>query len=76
MSNPIYDALAGNNMGTAWNPMNILQQFQNFRNTMQGKNPNEEIQRMLRTGQISQQQLNQAQQMAIQMQNMLRGFIR
>jgi hypothetical protein len=76
MSNPIYDALAGNNMGMAGNPINILQQFQNFRNTMQGKNPNEEIQRMLRSGQISQQQLNQAQQMAMQMQNMLRGFIR
>ncbi len=76
MSNPIYDALAGNNVGISGNPMNILQQFQNFRNNMQGKNPNEEIQRLLRSGQISQQQLNQAQQMAMQMQNMLRGFLR
>ena len=76
MSNPIFEALSRNNGGMTGNPINMLQQFQQFRNNMQGKNPNEEIQKMLMSGQISQQQLNQAQQMAMQMQNILRGFMR
>lgn len=69
MSNPIYDAL-NNSDG------NLMQQFQKFRNDMKGRDPNAEIQKLLSSGQISQSQLNQAQQMAMQMQNMFRGFMR
>lgn len=50
--------------------MDIMSQFQKFRQEMQGKNPNEEISRLLQSGQISQQQLNQAQQMARQLMDM------
>lgn len=63
MSNPLFQALNGNRP-------NMMNQFQQFMNQMQGKNPNEEIKKLLRSGAISQQQLNQAQQMAQQMQGM------
>ncbi len=67
MSNPIFDAIGGNMPGN-----NIVSQFQQFKKQMQGKNPHEEINRLLQSGAISQQELNQAQQMAQQMQSMFR----
>ena len=67
MSNPIFDAMGGNIPGN-----NILAQFQQFRKQMQGKNPHEEINKLLQSGAISQQELNQAQQMAQQFQSILR----
>ena len=68
MSNPIFDAIGGNMM----QGNNMLAQFQQFRKQMQGKNPHEEINRLLQSGAISQQELNQAQQMAQQFQSMFR----
>lgn len=68
MSNPIFNALGGNMMPGN----NMLAQFQQFRKQMQGKNPHEEINRLLQSGAISQQQLNEAQQMAQQMQSLFR----
>lgn len=67
MSNPIFDAMGGNMPGN-----NILAQFQQFKKQMQGKNPHEEINKLLQSGAISQQDLNQAQQMAQQMQSLFR----
>lgn len=67
MSNPIFNALNGNTQGN-----NIFAQFQQFKKQMQGKNPQEEINRLLQSGAINQQQLNQAQQMAQQMQSLFR----
>lgn len=67
MSNPIFDAMGGNMPNN-----NILAQFQQFRKQMQGKNPHEEINKLLQSGAISQQELNQAQQMAQQMQSIFR----
>lgn len=67
MANPIFDAM-GRNMPNN----NILAQFQQFRKQMQGKNPHEEINKLLQSGAISQQELNQAQQMAQQFQAMFR----
>lgn len=73
MSNFLYNMFGRNTMsGNA--PMDIVQQFQQFRQQMQGKDPVSEINKLLQSGQISQQQLNQAQQMAQQMQNVLKGF--
>lgn len=69
MNNPIFDALNRNN-----NQNNIIQQFQRFRQEMNGKNPNEEIQKLLQSGRISQNELNQAQQMAQQMQGIFRNI--
>lgn len=71
MPNPLFNALGGNTSNG-----NIIQQFQQFMNDMRGKNPNEEIRRLLQSGSISQQQLNDAQQMAQQMQGLFRSFIK
>lgn len=67
MSNPIFDAIGGNMPNN-----NFLAQFQQFIKQMQGKNPHEEINKLLQSGAISQQELNQAQQMAQQFQSILR----
>ena len=68
MSNPIFNALGGNMMPGN----NMLAQFQQFIQQMQGKNPHDEINKLLQRGAINQQQLNQAQQMAQQMKSMFR----
>lgn len=68
MANSLFQALNGNmNMGSIGNFMTQLQQFQR---TLQG-DPRQQIQQMLNTGQISQQQFNQAAQMATQIQRMM-----
>ena len=70
MSNPLFNALGGGQQN------NMMGQFQQFMQQMQGKNPHQEISRLLQSGRISQQQLNQAQQMAQQMQSMMGMFKR
>lgn len=65
MSNPIFNAL-GRNMPAN----NIISQIRQFREQMQGVNPQDEINKLLQSGKISQQQLNEAQQMAQQMQSL------
>ena len=67
--NPLYQAL-GNQQN------NMMTDFQRFMQQMQGVNPYEEINKLLQSGKISQQQLNQAQQMAQQMQGMMGNFKR
>lgn len=67
MSNPLFQTLGGNQGG-------MMSDFQRFMQQMQGKNPNEEIAKLLQSGRISQAQLNQAQQMAQQMRGMLGMF--
>ena len=64
MNNPLFQALGGQN-----NPMN---DFQKFMQQMQGRNPHEEIAKLLQSGRVSQQQLNQAQQMAQQFMGMMK----
>lgn len=70
MSNPLFNLLGGgkNNNG----PGNMLQQFQQFKKQMQGVNPQEEVQKLLQSGKISQEQLDKAQQMAQQMQGLFK----
>lgn len=65
MSNPLFQALAGKRN-------DMMGDFQRFMQQMQGKNPNEEINKLLQSGRISQQQLNQAQQMAQQFMGMFK----
>ena len=68
MANSLYQALNGNmNMG---NVGNFMAQLQNFQQTLRG-DPRQQIQQMLNTRQISQQQFNQAAQMATQIQRMM-----
>lgn len=66
MSNPLFNALGGSQQH------NMMGQFQQFMRQMQGRNPHEEINKLLQSGRISQQQLNQAQQMAQQFSRMLK----
>ena len=68
MSNPLFNALGGIPQGNG--PMQMMQQFMQFKQNFKG-DPKEEVQKMLQSGQISQQQLNQVQQMAGQFQNLL-----
>lgn len=66
MSNPLFNALGGG-MPQGNGPMQMIQQFMQFKQNYKG-NPKEEVQKMLQSGRISQQQLNQVQQMAGQFQ--------
>lgn len=72
MSNPLFNALSGG-MPQGNGPMQMIQQFMQFKQNFKG-DPKEEVQKMLQSGRISQQQLNQVQQMAGQFQNMLKGM--
>lgn len=57
--------------GPFWNMQQMIQQFQQFKRTFQG-NPQQVIQQMLQSGQLSQDQLNQAQTMAQQFSQFLK----
>ena len=67
--NPLFQTMMQNSpMG---NMMNLVQRFQQFRNNFQG-NPQQVVQQMMQSGQISQQQYNNAVQMAQQLQGLLK----
>ena len=71
MANPVYNALNGNKQP------NMLQQFQQFMNAMQGRDPNQILNELVSSGKVSQAQLDQAQRQAQQMAAMfepLRGM--
>lgn len=65
MSNPLYQQ-----MGNHGN--NILQRFQQFQQMFRG-DPRAQVQQLLNSGRVSQEQYNQAVQMAHQMQRMMGG---
>jgi len=50
---------------------NIIQQFNQFRQTFQG-NPRQQVQQLLNSGRVSQEQYNRAVQMANQMMKMFK----
>ena len=51
---------------------NMINQFNQFKQSFSG-DPRQQVQQLLDSGQMSQQQFNQLSQMATQMQNMMRG---
>ena len=63
MSNPIYDALGGNN--------NLVNQFNQFKQNFSG-DPRQQVQNLLNSGRMSQAQFNQLAQMANQIRGMLK----
>jgi len=73
MPNPLFNQMGGNQMP---GPMGQMQQmmnaFQQFKANFKG-DPQQEVQRLLNSGQMSQQQYNQLQQMANQMSRMMSG---
>nr|DAH19594.1 MAG TPA: hypothetical protein [Caudoviricetes sp.] len=71
MANPLYNALGGGKMpGPMGQFQQMMQQFQQFRQSFQG-DPKAEVQKLLQSGKMSQQQLNQLQAMAQQFQGLL-----
>ena len=68
MGNPLFQAIGG-----GMNPQfqNLVKRFQQFKSTFQG-NPQQEVQKMLQNGRITQQQLNQAQAFAQQFQALMK----
>lgn len=51
---------------------NLLSQFNQFKENFKG-DPKQQVQQLLDTGQMTQQQFNQLSQAATQFQNMMRG---
>lgn len=72
MANPLFHALGGGQMpGQMGQFQQMMQQFQQFRQSFQG-DPKAEVQKLLQSGKMSQQQLNQLQAMAQQFQQFLK----
>lgn len=71
MANPLFQALGGGQMpGPMGQFQRMMQQFQQFKANFQG-DPQQEVQKLLQSGKMSQEQLNQLQQMAKQFQNLM-----
>lgn len=64
MANPILQAMGKSAMPNS--PMNVVQQFMQFKQQMQGKDPQKIVEQMLADGQMSQQQFEQLKQQAEQ----------
>ena len=69
MSSPLFNVLGNNSLG---NMGNVIQQFQRFRNSFHG-DARQQIQNMLNSGQITQEQYNRAAQMATELQRLIKG---
>lgn len=70
MSSPLYNAMHGNS-GQNNDMLGVISRFKKFKQTFQG-DPQQAVMQMVNSGNISQQQLNQFQQMA----NQLRGILK
>lgn len=70
MSNPLYQAMS---QGSGMGPMNgIMQRLRQFQQMLR-VDPQQQVQSLLNSGKVSQQQYNQAVQMANQLQKMITG---
>ena len=68
MSNPLFGMFGGNQA-----PMGgLMQKFQQFQRMFRG-DPQQQVQQLLNSGKVSQEQYNQAVQMAQQLQKMIGG---
>ena len=73
--NPLYNLLNGGNQAPnnpLSNMMDFMNRFNQFRQMFNG-NAQQQVQQMLNSGQITQEQYNQAAQMANQIQQMFSG---
>lgn len=69
--NPLFNALGGGQIpGPMGQFQNMIQQFQQFQQSFKG-DPKAEVEKLVQSGKISQQQLNQLQQMAGQFQQLM-----
>ena len=66
MANPLFQALGGNQpQGAPQQFTQLVQQFRQFSNSFRG-NPRAEVEKLLQSGQMSQQELTELQAMAQQ----------
>lgn len=71
MPNSLFQALGGGKMlGVVPGFQKMMQQFQQFRSAFQG-DPKAEVQKLLQSGKMNQQQLNQLQALAQQFQQLM-----
>ena len=68
MANPLYNMMGNTNS----QPNNLIARFNQFRQNFKG-DPRQQIQELLNSGKVSQQQYDKAVQMAQQFQRMLSG---
>lgn len=69
MNNTIFNAMMQNT--PLGGMQNLIQQYKQFRQTFQG-DPQQKVQEMLSSGQITQEQVNQARSMATEFQKLMR----
>lgn len=73
MPNSLYNQLGGGQMtGQMGQMQQFMSQFKQFKQNFHG-DPKQEVQKLLNSGQLSQQQYNQLQQMASQITQMMGG---
>ena len=71
MPNPLFEQMMGGQMPGAMGQMQQkMQEFEQFKRSFRG-DPRQEVQKMLDSGRITQQQYNEAQQMAMQLSRMM-----
>ena len=72
MANPLFQALGGGKLpGPMGNFQQMMQQFQQFQRSFHG-DPKAEVEKLVQSGKISQQQLNQLQQAATAFQRLMK----
>lgn len=71
MSNPLYSMFGGMNNMPNNGMMNMVQQFMQFKKNFHG-DPRQQVQQLLNSGKVSQDQYNRAVQMANMLQNMMK----
>ena len=72
MANPLFQALGGGKLpGPMGNFQQMMQQFRQFQQSFQG-DPKAEVEKLVQSGKISQQQLNQLQQAAMAFQHLMK----
>ena len=72
MSNPLFSMFGGMNQMPNNNMMNLVQQFMQFKQNFNG-DPKQQIQNLLNSGKVTQEQYNRAVQMAQQLQRIMGG---
>lgn len=72
MANPLFQALGGGRLpGPMGNFQQMMQQFRQFQQSFQG-DPKAEVEKLVQSGKLSQQQLNQLQQAATAFQRLMK----
>lgn len=71
MANQLFNMLGGNNMLNPFgNMQNLMQRLNQFRQSFSG-DAKQQVQQLLNSGKMTQNQYNQLSQLATQIQNML-----